>query len=158
DLLGDYAGSLIVISHDRDFLDRVATSVISAEAAGHWQEYAGGYSDMMVQRSAGTGVMAPQAPAKSKGSPPKRSAEPAVRRRRLSFKDQHALQTLPVQMAALQAEIGRLQQALADPGFYARDAGAFAKASSALATASAELAAAEDQWLTLELLREELEG
>ena len=111
---------------------------------------------MVAQR--GCGVTAPQAAAKTKDAAPKRSWEPAGRRRNLSFKDQHALQTLPARMAALQAEIDKLQQALADPGFYARDAGAFAKATAAFAAAGAELAAAEERWLTLELLREELEG
>jgi ATP-binding cassette subfamily F protein uup len=156
ELLGDYPGTLIVISHDRDFLDRVVTSVIAAEGDGQWQEYAGGYSDMVAQR--GTGVVARQAIAQPKELKERPRAETASRRRRLSFKDQHALQSLPVRMAALQAEIARLQQTLSDPGYYARNPAAFADTTAALAAASTALAAAEEQWLTLELLREELEG
>ena len=156
ELLGDYPGTLVVISHDRDFLDRVATSVIAAEGDGRWQEYAGGYSDMVAQR--GAGVEARQTAAKPKEAKRKPLAEAPNRRRKLTFKDQHALQTLPARMAELQAEITRLQQALADPGHYTRDPVAFAKTTANLAAASADLAAAEEQWLTLELLREELEG
>ena len=111
EMLGDYPGTVIVVSHDRDFLDRVATSVIVAEGEGRWTEYAGGYSDMVAQR--GYGVTKPRARAR----PPRReraaaSAAAARRRRRrkLSFKQKHALETLPKEIARLDAEIDRAQR------------------------------------------------
>jgi len=76
----------------------------------------------------------------------------------LSFKEKHALETLPKQMSALQDEAKKLAEALADPGLYARDAKAFADKSARLAAIEAELADAEEKWLELEILREEIEG
>jgi ATP-binding cassette subfamily F protein uup len=76
----------------------------------------------------------------------------------MSFKDRHALETLPARMEALQAEIARLGRVLSDPNLYARKPVDFAKATSALSTAQDALAAAEEQWLALELQREEIGG
>jgi ATP-binding cassette subfamily F protein uup len=84
--------------------------------------------------------------------------EPKASKRRLSFNEKHALESLPKSMAALQAKIRANQELLADPGLYARDRKTFEEASAALAAAQAELAAAEDKWLTLEILREEIDG
>jgi ATP-binding cassette subfamily F protein uup len=158
EMLGDYPGTVIVVSHDRDFLDRVATSVIVAEGGGRWTEYAGGYSDMLAQR--GFGVTKPEAGklarAERPASPPPPAPPPP--RARLSFKHKHALQTLPAEIARLDAEITRLSAVLADPGLYARDPDAFAEASRQLDAARLAKARAEDQWLELELLREELEA
>jgi ATP-binding cassette subfamily F protein uup len=159
EMLSDYAGTVILISHDRDFLDRVVSGVIVPEGDGRWVEYAGGYADMLAQRGidlAGHSVAKAKSQKGAKPAAPADAARPA--RRRLSFNDKHALESLPRQMAALQKKIGKLQERLADPGLYARDAKAFAEASSELAAAHAELAAAEERWLELEILREELEG
>jgi ATP-binding cassette subfamily F protein uup len=79
-------------------------------------------------------------------------------KRKLSFKDKHALGTLPATMAALAREIAMLEAKLADADLYARDAKAFAAASDRLTFARQEYAAAEDRWLELEILREELGG
>jgi ATP-binding cassette subfamily F protein uup len=76
----------------------------------------------------------------------------------MTFKDRHALETLPARIAALQTEIGRLSVALADPDLYARDPARFTTTTQALGAAQEALAAAEEQWLTLEMLREEIEG
>ena len=154
--LAEYAGTVLLVSHDRDFLDRVVTSVIAAEGSGRWIEYAGGYSDMMVQRGP---VMAavPQAAAKVRvatESRPQRSSAP----RRMTFKDRHALETLPARIAGLQADVERLNAALADADLYRRDPTRFSATTRALEAAQTELSAAEEQWLTLEMLREELEG
>jgi ATP-binding cassette subfamily F protein uup len=158
EMLGDYPGTVIVVSHDRDFLDRVATSVIVAEGDGRWVEYAGGYSDMVAQR--GHGV---RAPARALEKPPPKTASPAMkptpeRQQKLSFRDKHALETLPGDIARLEAEVARLNGLLADPALYGRDPEGFARATAALSEASAALKAAEDRWLELELLREALEG
>ncbi|BCJ90905.1 ATP-binding protein [Terrihabitans soli] len=156
EMIADYPGTVILVSHDRDFLDRTVTSVIVSEGQGVWTEYAGGYTDMLAQR--GKGVEAKGA---AKQDRARERSEPAPARaaakKKLSFNDQHALKTLPQKIAKLDAEIARLQGVLADPELYARDAAAFAKASATLAAAEAERAASEDEWLRLELLREEME-
>jgi ATP-binding cassette subfamily F protein uup len=155
EMLADYAGTLLLVSHDRDFLDRVVTSVVAAEGDGRWIEYAGGYSDMMAQRGPGIKpreVVAPAAKAAPKPAPAR------TNKRRLSFNDKHALETLPGRIAALAADIARLHQSLDDAGLYARDPDAFAARTAELETADADLAAAEEQWLALEMLKEEIEG
>ncbi|MBV9635404.1 MAG: ATP-binding cassette domain-containing protein [Methylobacteriaceae bacterium] len=160
EMISDYAGTVLVVSHDRDFLDRVATSVVMAEGGGAWIEYAGGYSDMVAQRGFGVaGEAAPSRAARAERSAPSASIEaPAAQRRKLTFKEKHALATLPQRIEALRASLAMLGAKLDDPTLYGRDPAAFAKASAAFAAAQAELAQAEDQWLTLELLREEIEG
>jgi ATP-binding cassette subfamily F protein uup len=160
EMLGTYAGTVILISHDRDFLDRVVNAVIVPEGDGRWVEYAGGYSDMLAQRG---GDLA-RTPAKPKATPAEKPATPTPDapagnrvKRKLSFHEKHALETLPGEMAALEANIRALQTQLDDPALYGRDPKAFAETSASLATAHSELAAAEEKWLALEILREEIE-
>ncbi len=157
EMIGDYSGTVLLISHDRDFLDRAVNAVLVPEGNGKWVEYAGGYSDMLAQR--GEDLRKPvakpaAAPAKPKAVRPAAEAP----KRKLNFNEKHALETLPDRMAVLEAEVRRLQDKLADPQLYARDRASFDKASKALAAAQAELAAAEERWLELELLRSEIEG
>jgi ABC transport system ATP-binding/permease protein len=157
EMLTDYPGTLILVSHDRDFLDRVATSVLVSEGNGRWIEYAGGYSDMVAQR--GEGVSAKEAQAKPTAKP--KAIEPtaaAKTKQRLSFKDKHALETLPKRMDEIRVGMARLQGQLADTNLYAREPKKFADATAAMTKLSAELASAEEQWLALEMLREEIEG
>ncbi|PSO15279.1 ATP-binding cassette domain-containing protein [Bradyrhizobium sp. MOS003] len=157
DMLGDYEGTVILISHDRDFLDRVVTSVIAPEGNGKWTEYAGGYSDMLIQRGADLKREAAKAtPAAEKKEG--RSAAPAsAPKRKLSFNEKHALDTLPKKMEALQADIARLQRVLDDPNLYTKNRKKFDDTSAAIAKAHDELSAAEERWLELEMLREEIE-
>jgi ATP-binding cassette subfamily F protein uup len=163
EMLAGYPGTLLLVSHDRDFLDRTVTSVIAFEGEGRWIEYAGGYSDMVAQRGHGVGALPqikPQAPspvglARSARAP--RPAPSPEQRRRLSNAEQHALKTSPVRIAALNAESRRLERLLANPDFYARDREGFTAAGAELAKIQVELAAAEEEWLRLELLREEIE-
>jgi ABC transport system ATP-binding/permease protein len=158
DMLGDYDGTVILISHDRDFLDRVVTSVIAPEGNGRWVEYAGGYSDMLAQRGADLKreTLKPAAEVEDKREP-KTAAAAAAPKRRLSFNEKHALEKLPTTIAKLQAEIARHQRLLDDPDLYRKDRKKFDAASAAAAAAQDELAAAEDKWLELEVLREEIE-
>jgi ATP-binding cassette subfamily F protein uup len=157
EMLGDYEGTVILISHDRDFLDRVVTSVIAPEGNGRWIEYAGGYTDMLAQRGADLKreVAKPAAAATDKET--KTAAASPTPRRRLNFNEKHALETLPKTIAKLQAAIAKQQKLLDDPDLYRKDRRKFDEASAAIATAQAELAAAEDRWLELEVLREEIE-
>jgi ATP-binding cassette subfamily F protein uup len=161
--LAEYPGTVLLVSHDRDFLDRVVTSVIAADAggdrvaggAGRWIEYAGGYSDMLAQRGPLIApVAAPARPRPVAVAAPPSPAPP----RRMTFKDRHALENLPARIDALQTETARLSALLADPDLYARNPVRFGTVTQALAAAQDALAAAEEQWLTLELLREELAG
>jgi len=161
-MLASYPGTVLLVSHDRDFLDRTVTSVVVAEGDGQWTEYAGGYSDMMAQRRRGVADVAPEsakdAPRlKSAAKPAASEKRAAGPRKRLSPTEQHALKTLPVRIAARHDEIGRLERLLADPDLYVRDREAFTAAGDALAKAQGDLAAAEEEWLRVELRREEIE-
>jgi ATP-binding cassette subfamily F protein uup len=158
EMLADYDGTVLLVSHDRDFLDRVVTSVIASEGHGRWREYAGGYSDMVLQRGTGVEKKAVEKPRKTKDTEPSRSASTPAARRKLSFKDEHVLKALPARIEKLHAEIAKLQAALADPALYARDRAAFDKAAAGLHEREAALAQAEHDWLELELKREEIEG
>jgi ATP-binding cassette subfamily F protein uup len=157
DMLGDYEGTVILISHDRDFLDRVVTSVIVPEGDGKWVEYAGGYSDMLKQRGADLKREHASAAADEKKTAKAGGAPSGATKRKLSFNEKHALETLPKTIKTLQAEIAKQQRFLDDPNLYTRDRKRFDAASIAIATAQSELAAAEDRWLELEVLREEIE-
>jgi ATP-binding cassette subfamily F protein uup len=159
DMLGDYAGTVLLISHDRDFLDRLVSGVIAPEGDGRWIEYAGGYSDMLAQRGADLTRTAPKAaPAKVAKEPKAPAAETPAVKRKMNFKDKHALETLPRTIAALNAMASDLQARLDDPDFYARDRVGFEKVTTDLGETQRKLAAAEEQWLELEILREELAG
>ncbi len=155
EMLADYPGTVIVVSHDRDFLDRVATSVLMHEEDGKWVEYAGGYSDMVAQRGGGVALRkVEKAVAKST---PAVALPPAVQaKRKLSFKEKHALETLPARMDALQAELKLLEVKLADTMLFTRDPKLFEKTSMRHAAAADELATAEENWLELEILKDSL--
>ena len=158
EMVSDYAGTVVVVSHDRDFLDRVATSVIMAEGDGRWTEYAGGYSDMVAQRGAGVSARVVEKAPKAEKPKADAPAPQASAKRKLSFKEKHALETLPKDIDKLDAEIRSLNAALSDANFYTKDPNGFAAKSKALEAAEAKKAGAEEQWLELEMLREELEG
>jgi ATP-binding cassette subfamily F protein uup len=157
-MIGDYGGTVLLISHDRDFLDRLVGSVIVPEGNGRWIEYAGGYTDMLAQRGADL-TREQRKPAAAKAP---RAAKPApaapTRKRRLSFNEKHQLETLPKTIASLQAEGQSLQRQLDDPTFYTRDRAGFERVSASLGDVQTRLAEAEDRWLELEILREELSG
>jgi len=156
EMLADYPGTILLVSHDRDFLDRVAGSVAVAEGEGKWVEYAGGYSDMVAQRGFGLG---PTHKAKSPEKKTVRVEAPRVEpKRRLSFKEKHALETLPERIEKLRAAAAKLHEILADHELYVRDPKRFNDATALLAKTETELASAEDQWLELEILREEIGG
>jgi ATP-binding cassette subfamily F protein uup len=161
DMLADYPGTVLLISHDRDFLDRLVNGVIAPDGNGRWLDYAGGYSDMLAQRGSDLTREQRNVPPKAnkianEPTPPR--SEPQPSRRRMTFKDKHALETLPATIAALRAEAVRLQSKLDDPRYYARDRAAFEQTTAALGEVQREIEAAETQWLELEILREELAG
>jgi ATP-binding cassette subfamily F protein uup len=149
EMLGEYAGTVLLVSHDRDFLDRVVTSTVAAEGGGAWVEYAGGYSDMLVQRAP------PPAVAEAKKSAKLTQTRNGAARK-MSFKDKQALETLPGEMGAVQRRVAAAQQALSDPDLFRRSPARFKEATAKLEAAQADLAKMEERWLALELMREEM--
>ncbi|MCA0245698.1 MAG: ATP-binding cassette domain-containing protein [Proteobacteria bacterium] len=154
--LADYDGTVLLVSHDRDFLDRLVTSTIALEGDGTAVEYAGGYSDYLVQRGPRETPTAAPPPRRGKAAAAPREAAPA--KQRLGYKRERALAELPKKMDALHAEMAALNEALADPALYTRDPKGFAAKTTRLGVAQAELDAAETEWLELEMLREELKS
>ncbi len=156
EMLGDYPGTVILISHDRDFLDRVVTSTIAPEGKGVWIEYAGGYSDMLAQRGADLKRDAVKSQEATRSGSAKQASSSGSKKK-LNFNDKHALETLPKTMKTLQDEIAKQQRHLDDPNLYAKDRKKFDRVSAALADAQKQLQDAEDKWLELEMRREEIE-
>jgi ATP-binding cassette subfamily F protein uup len=160
ELVAGFAGTVILVSHDRDFLDRTVTGIIAPDGGGRWIEYAGGYSDMLAQRG-GTKLedrkSAPKKPMSS-GTAAAGVAEPPKAAKKLSYKQKFALENLPRKMAAVSASISSLENQLADPAFYERSPASFARTIAALDKERQTLASLEEEWLELEMLREELEG
>ncbi len=155
-LLADYDGTLILVSHDRDFIDRLATSTIGLDGRGNAAESPGGWSDFNRQHPdffRGGASALPAVSATSPGGGLARSGEPR-RLAKLSYKDQRRLEELDRLVASLPGEIGRLEAVVADPGLYARDPKAFNAAMTAMDKARADLAGAEADWLALEEKRE----
>ncbi|OFW99751.1 MAG: elongation factor 3 [Alphaproteobacteria bacterium RIFCSPHIGHO2_12_FULL_63_12] len=162
ELIADYQGTLLIVSHDRDFLDKTVTSIITTDPSGkegQWTEYAGGYDDMIAQRrgapDARKRAIAPTpSPEKADSGAPARGRADA----KLTYKEKFALETLPAKIEALTKEIGALKAALADASLFARDAKAFNEQAARLEKAQSGLTAAEEEWLALEMKREELES
>jgi ABC transport system ATP-binding/permease protein len=149
DVLADYGGTLILVSHDRDFLDRTVTSTIALEGDGRAREYPGGYADYLRQRKdeRPRGKAAGKPSATSAASKPRKSPQP---RTRLTYKDQRELDLLPGRIAKLENEIKELDAKLSDNTLFERDRASFDRAATRLQAARAELAAAEARWLELE--------
>ena len=162
EMLANYNGTIILISHDRDFLDRVVNSVLVPEGNGRWTEYAGGYEDMLLQR--GQDILQKDIIRKAempKAAPKQKSAaasERAPQKRKLSYHEKYALETLPGKIRTLEQRVHDLHKQLDDPELFGRDRKAFDDATIALGKAQDELAAAEEQWLALEIAREEIEN
>lgn len=160
EMVAGYAGTVLLVSHDRDFLDRTVTSIIAPEGNGQWLQCAGGYADMLAQRGEALAERKKVKPKKPDGAA-KVTASPASKKqsaKKLSYKQKYALDTLPDRMEALSGEIAELETRLADPKLYETDPEGFNSVASNLDTKRAELAAAEEQWLELEMLREEMEA
>jgi ATP-binding cassette subfamily F protein uup len=153
EVLADYDGTVLIVSHDRDFLDRLTTSVIAVEGEGRVAEYPGGYSDYLAQRPAAQ----PKAEARSER---RAAAEPRIARAepRLSGKEQKELAELPGRIATLEKDIETIEAALHDPDFYARDVAKFKKASELLSAKQQALADAEHRWLELDEKQAALEA
>ncbi|MCA0393029.1 MAG: ATP-binding cassette domain-containing protein [Proteobacteria bacterium] len=147
ELLGEYAGTLLLVSHDRDFLDNVVTSTLVLEGDGRLGDYVGGYSDWQRQRAAQVEPAADKAGGKA--SPPP-VAEVAVAKRKLSYKDARELEQLPARIEQLEADIAARTEAMHAPGFYQQEGGAIVAAGEALVQLQQALDAAYARWEALE--------
>ncbi len=152
DLLGDYDGTVLLVSHDRDFIDRVASTTIAMEGDGRATVYAGGWSDYQHQKS----LSAQEARQPSQKETPKEAAKEAPKetkkpeKSRLSFTEKHRLEALPALIEKLEAEIGKLSELLSDADLFTREPVKFQKATAMLVERQEALAKAEDEWMMLE--------
>jgi ATP-binding cassette subfamily F protein uup len=156
DVLADYDGTLILVSHDRDFIDRLASSTIALDGAGRAVETPGGWSDFVSQNPGFFDAVRAAAPAPPKPAAAPATPSPARTATKLSYKDQRRLEELDKAMPRLSDEIVELEGRLEDQGLYARDRKAFDAIMHRLTAARDELAVAEDEWLELEARREAL--
>ena len=155
DLLADYEGTLLLVSHDRDFIDRLATSTIGLDGRGHVVETPGGWQDFLRQNP---GFLAPPEGAVTAPAPSPARVEEPKRATKLSYKDQRRLEELEKLVAELPGQIAELEAKLDDSGLYARDPAGFGRIMKSLDAARDKLAASEDEWLALEEKREALTG
>lgn len=162
EMLSDFDGTVLLVSHDRDFLDRVVTAVVVAEGDGKWVAYAGGYSDMITQRGHKDGPEPKTTVSTKKSSgkrpvskKPKKTGQSFSNNSGLTFTDKHLLKTLPGKIETLQKCVDEYNATLAIEGLYERDPQAFSLTTDKLTEAATALAEAEEQWLTLEMKREE---
>ncbi len=151
EMLSDYNGTVLLVSHDRDFLDRIVTSTIALEGDGHATEYPGGYADYLRQRKKPEKT---NTPTQKKSSPKKeKTTKP---QRKLSYKQQRRSEELSDLLPKLDLVISKLEQDLADPDLFSNNPERFNKTIAALEEARKRKNTAEEEWLELELLKEEL--
>jgi len=146
DILGEYPGTVLLVSHDRDFLDRVATTTVAMEGNGEAIVYAGGWSDYRSQRQPTSEAEIAKKITRKEASKPQEKKEKSG----LSFTEEHRLKALPEEMERITAEMGKLEELLADANLFTANPVKFKKATEAFAARQAALAAAEDEWLELE--------
>ena len=146
DLLSEYDGTVLLISHDRDFLDRVASTTVAMEGQGRATVYAGGWSDYRAQKGDDATEDAPSKSAPKQGGKPVAASKS---KSGLSFTERHRLEELPAEIDRLTAEIAKLEQLMADPNLFTREPVKFKKASELLVARQTALAEAEDLWLNL---------
>jgi ATP-binding cassette subfamily F protein uup len=162
DLLAGFQGTLILVSHDRDFIDRLAGSTIGLNGRGEVVETPGGWKDFLAQNpgffTSGVQVLRSQQKSAATVAAPAAPAAPAKPKAKLTYKDQRRLEELEGLVASLPKDIKTLEAAIADPGLYARDPTGFDRTMKAMDAARAKLAAAEEEWLALEEKRESLAG
>lgn len=146
ELLDDYEGTILLVSHDRDFLDRVATTTIAMEGSGKATVYAGGWSDYQAQKKAEAPVVEKQAKNKINNNAQKIDNK---QESGLTFTESHRLEQLPDEIEKLGVEIGKLEEYLSNPALFSEEPLKFKKASEALAERQTALSAAEEEWLIL---------
>lgn len=146
EVIADYDGTVLIVSHDRDFLDRTVTITLGLDGSGKVDVVAGGYADWEKQRTARTASARPRAAAAPAAPPP---PPPPPKKGKLSYKDQRDYDLLPGRIEELLAQIARDETALSDPALYSKDPARFAALTKAIEAALAEKDAAEERWLEL---------
>jgi ATP-binding cassette subfamily F protein uup len=158
EVIADYPGTALVVSHDRDFLDRVATGIVLAEGDGRFTDYAGGYSDMLAQKNGKMGGEKPRVEARKTTAKPTAERSARTNAPKMNFADAHALKILPEKIAAAELKMAGLEKVLSDSTLYTRDPVKFARLSAELAEIRTQKDTDEERWLALEMEREALEG
>jgi len=155
DMLSEYDGTLLLVSHDRAFVDNVVTSILTPEGHGQWLETPGGYSDYISQKKSGAVAFRSSALelAKTQAAQSSRAAAPVSK---LTYKDQRRLEELNRLMPARQKEITDIEDAMADASLFAKDPKAFQSRANRLTAARSELEGYEAEWLELEDKRDAL--
>lgn len=156
DVLSEYDGTLILVSHDRDFLDRLVTSTIAMEGNGDVVEYPGGYKDYVRQRKNRIDGPKKQSEKKRKSkteSTPSSKDQP----KKLSYKHQFSLENIPKEIAKIEKNIKMFENKLAEPKLYSENPDLFQKCSAELKKLIAKRDQKEEEWLELEILREDTE-
>ena len=146
DLLVEYPGTLLLVSHDREFLNNVVTSTLVLEGEGRVKEYSGGYDDWLRQR---TIEPIPTASGKERSKP---AAPPKERSRRLTYAEQRELEALPERIAAMEAQLAELHQVMADPAFYRQDPAEIVAKNACLQSLEKDITEAYHRWELLETL------
>ncbi len=152
EVVGEFAGTVLLVSHDRDFIDRIATTSVVLDGRGRAVVYAGGWTDARAQGAVVGAVESAPTPAPKPVPQPAAPASPVAApapSRGLSFSEAHRLEVLPAEIAQLEQEIAKLEGLLADPELFSSAPAKFAKASEALAARQSSLSAAEEEWLGL---------
>jgi len=157
ELVADYDGTVLLVSHDRDFINRTATRTLGWEADGYWTLYAGGYDDMVAQRGFGVTKAQTTGSAKSANTAAQK-AQPAKKAAKLSFKHKHRLEEIPKAITKANAEVYRLTALLADPDYFSDDPEGFNDDATALSDLRRKVDALETEWLELEELKASFEG
>ncbi|WP_375610340.1 MULTISPECIES: ABC-F family ATP-binding cassette domain-containing protein [unclassified Bartonella] len=174
EFIADFAGTVLLVSHDRDFLDRTVTHMLAPQGDGHWVLYAGGYSDMIAQNQHALRLQRKKTELSQRKVPSKSHAGELLKqdsstdhslvgrekktRGKLSYKQVYALEKLPEEIAVLQDEIKKIEQELSDPTLYRRDKECFERLSTALEKKKNTCTQKQEEWLELEILREEMEA
>ncbi len=149
ELLASYEGTVLLVSHDRAFLNNVVSSTLVFEGDGAIKEYAGGYDDY-IRQSAPAREEAPQAEKKSKKPKPKPAPQAAEKKAKLSFKEQRELDSLPETIEKLEADIAALHEKMADPNFYKQDGATVAAATAEATSLQQQLDTSYARWEELE--------
>ena len=156
DMLDSYDGTVLLVSHDRDFLNRIVSSTIAVEGNGVVEEYPGGYSDYLSQRKRAAREADREKDRKKQAAKAAPKPAPPAVAKKLSFKEQHELENLPDRIAALESAKEKLEVVLADPNLFAKDRNAYENAAKKLSEVETAIGDAEERWLVLEARREEL--
>ncbi|WP_337184154.1 ABC-F family ATP-binding cassette domain-containing protein [Shinella sp.] len=164
EIVTGFAGTVLLVSHDRDFLDRTVTSTIAPadpeNPDGRWIEYAGGYTDMMAQRRGAIEEKrkAEKAEKAKAADTPSAGSTDGKGKAKLSYKQKFALENLPKEMEKAEKEIAAREAKMADPNLFTKDPATFNRLAAEMETLRDGLTKMEEEWLELEMLREELEG